>query len=36
MVLRSLLGDFNDQLYLKTIIIMNLVFLKFHDSILQE
>ena len=36
MVLKSLPGDFNDQLYFKTIIVMSLVSLKFHDSTVQE
>lgn len=33
-VLKNLRGDFNDQPFFKMIIIMNLVFLKFHTILL--
>ena len=33
-VLKNLPGDFNDQPFFKTIIIMNLLFLKFHMILL--
>lgn len=33
-VLKNLCGDFNDQPFFKMIIIMNLVFLKFHMILL--